>query len=86
MEEYHGSRKDHSTLTALFLLNHTLINNYHSGKISTVIETDLSAVFDTVDHDILISKLDHYRIRGKFLNIIKSFLSDRSQYVSIDSI
>ena len=86
VEEHHGSRKDHSTLTALSLLNHTLINNYHSGKISTVIQTDLSAAFDTVDHNILISKLDHYGIRGKFLNIIKSFLSNRSQYVSIDSI
>ena len=86
MEKHHGSRKDHSTLTAISFLNHTLINNYHSGKISTIIETDLSAAFDTVDHDILISKLDHYGIRGKFLNIIKSFLSNRSQYISIDSI
>merc|ERR1711895_76184 len=62
LEDHHGSRKDHSTLTALSLMNHSIINDYHSGKISTIIQTNLSVVFDTVDHNILISKLDHYGI------------------------
>ena len=73
-------------MTALSMLNHQLINNYHDGKITAIIQTDLSAAFDTVDYNILISKLEHYGLRGKISNILRSFLEDRYQYVSIDSI
>ena len=73
-------------MTALAMITNKLLTNYSNNKISTVIQTDLSSAFDTVDHKILLNKLDHYGIRGKCLNIIKSFLSDRRQYVSIDSI
>ena len=59
VEQHHGSRIDYSTLTALSCINHKLITNYHNGKISTLLQTDLSAAFDTVDHNILIQKLDH---------------------------
>ena len=85
-ENHHGSKVDYSTLTALSCIKHKLISNYHKGKISTLIQTNLSAMFDTIDHSILIQKLDHYGIRGKFFRIITSFLSNRTQYVSIDSI
>merc|ERR1712002_319957 len=67
-------------------LNHKLINNYHGGLISAVIQTDLSAAFDTVDHEILLLKLEHYGIDGKTNNLLKSFLRNRYQYVSIDGI
>ena len=50
----HGSRKDYSTMTALADINHTLTTNYDSNKYSMVIQTDLSAAFDTVDHNILL--------------------------------
>ena len=73
-------------MSAMACLNHRLINNYHDGLISAVIQTDLSAAFDTVDHEILLSKLEHYGIDGKTNNLLKSFLSDRYQYVSIDGI
>ena len=46
---------------------------------------DLSAVFDRVNYSILLNKLEHYGLRGKCLSIIKSFLKDRMQYVSIDT-
>ena len=85
LNDHHGSIKNHSTLTALSFLHNKLINNYHDGNISTIIQTDLSAAFDTVDHNILVNKLEHYGLRGKCLSIIKSFLKDRMQYVSIDT-
>ena len=46
---------------------------------------DLAKAFDTVNHDILLSKLERYGIRGKVLFFLKSYLSDRQQKVQIQN-
>ena len=43
---------------------------------------DFSRAFDTVNHTILLKKLSYYGIKGQFLQLLTSYLSGRTQYVS----
>ena len=47
---------------------------------------DLKKAFDTLNHDILLHKLEEYGFRGKINEILKSFLEDRKQYVRLNEI
>ena len=46
----------------------------------------MSSAFDTVDHTLLLSKLEYYGIQNQELALMSSFLSGRKQYVEIDGI
>ena len=59
-------------------------NLLDSGNIVCGVFIDLEKAFDTVNHEILCQKLIYYGFRGKSQLLIKSFLSNRKQYVSIN--
>ena len=71
---------NHATLNLLEIVQKAL----DDGKIACGIFIDLEKGFDTVNHDILLEKLDHYGVRGISNDWFRSYLSDRSQLVSIN--
>ena len=58
----------------------------NNGDIPITIFLDLSKAFDTLNHSILLDKTKHYGIKDCALNLLNSYLSDRQQYVQINSI
>ena len=60
-------------------------NAFYNGNFACGVSIDLQKVFDTVNHDILLSKLNHYDIRGVAFDWFKSYLSDRTQYATINN-
>ena len=46
----------------------------------------LSFAFDTLDHKILLDKLEYYGIKGVALSLIRNYLTNRKQYVGIEDV
>ena len=81
-----GFRKKFSTDFAITKLLDKVINSLSKKDHIIALFMDLSKAFDTIDHNILLRKLYNYGIRGIVWSWIKSYLSNRQQYVSIDDV
>ncbi len=75
----------HSTETALIRVTHDLLLSSDRGCISLLVLLDLSAAFDTINHNILLNRLENYvGINGSALAWFKSYFSDRHQFVAVN--
>ena len=79
----YGFREKHSTYLALLNIIDYITEQLDSKAFTIGIFIDLSKAFDTIDHTILLKKLDNYGIRGIALDWFKSYLSNRMQSVEI---
>ena len=81
----YGFRKEHSTEFAALELIDKLMKGIDERKIPLSIFLDLSKAFGTLDHKILLSKLQHYGIHNTSLKWFHSYLTDRKQYVEYNN-
>ena len=78
-------KKLHSTETALNCVLDDILRGIDDRRLAILLLLDMSAGFDTVDHSILIKRLElAIGLRGNVLKWFKSYLSDRSQTVTIN--
>ena len=85
-DSQYGFRAKHSTEYAALELVDRIILAMDQNKFPVNIFMDLSKAFDTLDHKILLHKLDHYGFKTKSINLMRSYLSNRLQYVEYNSV
>ena len=77
-------RKGLDTTDALFKFMFEAYNSLHENSNLIAVFRELSKVFDTVNVDILLNKLDHIGVRGSDKQWFRSFLKNRTQFVIIN--
>ena len=80
-----GFQQKHSTEHAIIQLIDQINKNFEKSQYTLGIFIDLTKAFDTVDHNILISKLENYGVRGVNLKWFKSYLNNRKQFISYNN-
>ena len=78
-------REKHCTQQAIVALMEKITQSWDTDDIVIGVFIDLKRAFDTVPHDILLKKMYAYGIRGNAFKLLKSYLTDRTQYVIYDS-
>lgn len=83
-EDQHGFQKGKSTVSLLKNYVDYVNGNLNTNKIIITIFIDLKKAFDTINHSILIKRLENIGIRGRILEWFKNYLKQRSMIVRIN--
>ena len=84
-EKQYGFRRNYSTYMALMHMSDKITTAIDNNEYPVGVFIDLQKAFDTLDHKILIDKLEHYGIRGILLNWFRSYLQNRKQCVACNN-
>lgn len=76
-----GFRRKKSTVRAVYQALDKILNSLNKERDRVAVCLDLSKAFDSVDHDLLVMKMEKYGIRGNSSQLFRSYLSNRKQYV-----
>ena len=81
-EKQFGFQNNNSTEYAIVQLAKEIHESFDQNEFTLGVFVDLSKAFDTVNHDILLTKLEYFGLKNNYLNWFKSYLSNRQQFVS----
>ena len=84
-DQQYGFRSKHSTQHATLDIVNTILQNMDNGQFSYGVFIDLKKAFDTVNHVILLAKLENYGVRGVINSWFRSYLTDRKQNTEINN-
>ena len=84
-ESQYGFRKNHNCNDAISELLGEILHNLENNKYTVAIYLDLSKAFDTLQHSVILKKLECYGIRGKCLEWFTSYFKDRYMSVKIQT-
>ena len=80
----YGFRRGHNTAQAIAQVNNWVLESMDKGKITGLLFVDISKTFDSINHKVLLGKLENIAFSGKALKWFRSYLIDRKQSVLVN--